>query len=90
MNERELDQKRKEFRETEIQNKIASYGHVSAVEYRQTTLKANYTHKRVDKTVGKFGWGLIIFQAVFLMLFSSLYVASYIPKTKFIVTKVMP
>lgn len=92
MNEQELEQRRKEFRETEIQNKIASYSqhHVSASEFRQHTLKANYTYKKIDRTLGKFAKFLIIFQAVGLCFFSSLYVFSYIPKTKPLVAKVMP
>lgn len=90
MNEKDLELKRKEFRETEIQNKISSYAQVSAEEFRKSSLKSNYTYKKIDKTLGKMAWSLIIFQAVFLTFFSSLYVASYIPKTKILVSKVMP
>lgn len=88
MTEDELQKKRQEFRNTEIQNKIASLS--SAEEYRQQTLKANYTSRRVKANFGKFGWSIIIGQATFLVFFSLLFVISYIPKTKYIVAKIMP
>ncbi len=90
MNENELENKRKEFREEEIQRKIDSYSKVSAVEYRQTTLKSNYTRKVVDRRLPKYAWVIIIFQSSLLIFYSSLYVLSYIPNTKIIVSKVMP
>lgn len=90
MNEKELENKRKEFRETELQNKIASYSSVSAIEFRQTTLKANYTRRVVDRRFPKIAWVMIILQATALTFYSSLYVMSYIPKTKTFVSKVMP
>jgi hypothetical protein len=90
MSDQELEQKRKEFRETEIQNKIESYSQVSAVEFRKNTLKHHYTYKKIDKHISKFAWVLIITQALSLTAFCTLYVASYIPKTKFLVTKVLP
>ncbi|MBP9679830.1 MAG: hypothetical protein KBD76_00375 [Bacteriovorax sp.] len=88
MTEDELQKKRQEFRDTEIQNKIANLS--SAEEYRQQTLKANYTRRRVKGDFGKFGWSIIIGQATFLVFFSALFVISYIPKTKFIVAKILP
>lgn len=88
MTEEELQQKRAEYRDTEIQNRIANLS--SAEEYRQQTLKANYTRKVVKTSLGKMGWSLIIGQATFLLFFSSLFVISYIPKTKFLVTKILP
>jgi len=88
MTEEELNQKRQEFRDQEVMKKITEYG--SASEYRQQTLKTNYTVRKVEKTFGKLGWGLIIVQAVSLTFFSLLFVFSYVPKTKFIVTMVMP
>ena len=88
MTEDELQKKRQDFRESEVQNRIAHLS--SAEEYRQQTLKANYTRKVVKTSVGKMGWTLIIGQATFLLFFSSLFIISYIPKTKFLVTKILP
>ncbi len=88
MTEDELNRKRQEYRDTEIQNKIASFS--SAEEYRQTTLKVNYTRRKVVVGLGKIGWTLIVGQATFLVFFSALFVISYIPKTKFLVTKILP
>jgi hypothetical protein len=88
MTEDELQKKRKEFRDTEVQNRINDLS--SAEEYRQQTLKANYTRKVVQSDIGKMGWSLIIGQATFLLFFSSLFLISYIPKTKFLVTKIFP
>ncbi|MGZ3789148.1 MAG: hypothetical protein ACXVLQ_11535 [Bacteriovorax sp.] len=88
MTEEELQQKRQEFRDSEIQNKITQLSSVE--EYRQQTLKANYTHKTVQVGPGKIGWTIIIGQATFLVFFSALFVISYIPKTKFLVTKILP
>lgn len=88
MTEEELQQRRQEYRDAEVQNRIA---HLStAEEYRQQTLRVNYTRKKVKTGVGKFGWALIWGQATFLIFFSALFVISYIPKTKFIVTKILP
>ncbi len=88
MTEEELNRKRQEYRDTEIQNKIASFS--SAEEYRQATLKVNYTRRKVVVGLGKIGWTLIVGQATFLVFFSALFVISYIPKTKFLVTKILP
>ena len=88
MTEDELQKKRQDFRESEVQNRIAHLS--SAEEYRQQTLKANYTRKVVKTNVGKMGWTLIIGQVSFLLFFSSLFIISYIPKTKFLVTKILP
>ena len=88
MTEDELQKKRQDFRESEVQSRIAHLS--SAEEYRQQTLKANYTRKVVKTSVGKMGWTLIIGQATFLLFFSSLFIISYIPKTKFLVTKILP
>jgi hypothetical protein len=90
LSEKELEEKRKEFRETELQNKINSYSNVGAVEYRQSTLKSNYTYKRVDRRIGKLAFGMIILQALSIVFFSSMYVFTYIPKTKPLVAKLMP
>jgi len=88
MTEEELNRRRQEFRDQEVMNKIADYS--NAAEYRQQTLRTNYTVRKVQKTFGKFGWSLLIVQAVSLVFFSLLFVFSYVPKTKFIVTMVMP
>jgi hypothetical protein len=88
MTEDELQKKRQEFRDNEVQNKISSF--TTAADYHQQTLKANYTHKVVKITIGKLGWTLIIGQATFLIFFSSLFFISYIPKAKFLITKVLP
>ena len=88
MTEEELQTKRQEFRDSEVQQRIVDLR--SADDYRQETLKANYTTKKVNTAFGKMGWTLIIGQATFLLFFSSLFVISYIPKTKFLVTKIFP
>lgn len=88
MTEEELQKKRQEFRDAEIQNKIQNFS--SAEEYRQQTLKANYTKMVVKTPVGKLGWSIVISQAMALLFFSSLFICSYVPKTKFIVTKILP
>jgi hypothetical protein len=90
MTEEELHRRRQEFRDQEVMTKIADYQSTSAVEFRQQTLKSNYTYRKVEKTFGKIGWSLIIVQAIFLVLFSFLFIFSYIPKTKFLVSMVMP
>lgn len=88
MTEDELEKKRQEFRDNEIQNKISQFS--SAEEFRQQTLKVNYTRRVVKGGIGKIGWTLIVSQATFLVFFSALFIISYIPKTKFLVTKVLP
>jgi len=88
MTEDELKSKRQEFRDSEVQERIT--GLKSAVEFRKDTLKSNYTTKRVNSAFGKMGWSIIIGQATFLLFFSSLFVISYIPKTKFLVAKIFP
>lgn len=88
MTEEELQKKRQEFRDAEVQNKIASFS--TAEEYRTTTLKVHYTRRKIKGGVGKIGWTLIVSQATFLVFFSALFVFSYIPKTKFIVGKILP
>jgi hypothetical protein len=90
MNEKELENKRKEFRENELQNKIESYSKVSAVEFRQHTLKSNYTRRVVDRRFPKYAWAIVLIQAFAITFYSSLYVLSYVPKTKSFVAKVMP
>ena len=88
MSEEDLQKKRQDFRDSEVQNKINNLS--TAEEYRQETLKVNYTRRVVRANIGKIGWALIIGQASFLLFFSSLFIISYIPKTKFLVTKIMP
>lgn len=88
MSDEDLQKKRQDFRDAEVQNKINNLS--SAEEYRQETLKVNYTRRVVRRNIGKIGWALIIGQASFLLFFSSLFIISYIPKTKFLVTKIMP
>jgi hypothetical protein len=88
MTEDELQKKRQDFRDAEVQDRISNLS--SAEEYRQQTLKANYTRKVVKTSVGRMGWTLIIGQASFLLFFSTLFLISYVPKTKFIVMKIMP
>lgn len=88
MTEEELQKKRQEFRDSEVQNRITQLS--SAEEYRQQTLRANYTRKVVKASFGKLGWSLIVGQATFLVFFSALFIISYIPKTKFLVTKIFP
>lgn len=88
MTEDELRIKREEFRDLEVENKISHLS--SAEEYRQETLKAHYTRRVVKTSIPKLGLGIIIGQATFLLFFSSLFIISYIPKTKFLVTKIFP
>lgn len=88
MTEEELQRKRQEYRDQEVMNKITEYS--AASEFRQQTLKTNYTYKRVNKNIGPFGWTIVLSQAIFLFFFCLLFVFSYIPKTKFIVSMVMP
>jgi hypothetical protein len=88
MTEEELQKKRQDFRDAEVQNKIASFS--TAEEYRQQTLRTNYTRRKVQVGLGKMGWTLLVGQASFLVFFSALFLISYIPKTKFIVTKIFP
>ena len=88
MTEDELQKKRAEYRDQEVMSKISHYSQVA--EYRQQVLKSNYTRKIVDKSFGKMGWFLIISQATCLVLFSGLFILSYIPHTKKIVAMVMP
>ena len=90
MTEDELQKKRQEYRNQEVANKISSYSTSTASEYRHQVIKTNYTYKKVDKRVGKMGLFLIISQATFLVLFSTLFVFSYIPHTKKIVAMVLP
>ena len=89
MTEQELQQRRQEFRDQEVMNKISQYSSTT-VEYRHQVLKTNYTYKKVDKSLGKMGWFLVVTQATFLVFFSTLFVFSYIPHTKKIVAMVMP
>jgi hypothetical protein len=88
MTEEELEEKRQEFRDSEVRKKIAQLS--SAEEFRQATLKMNYTRRQVQVRLGKLGWTLIVGQATFLLFFSALFIISYIPKTKFLVTKILP
>ena len=88
MTEDELQKKRQEFRDSEVQNKIAQFS--TAEDFRQHTLKANYTRKVVKIKFGKLGWTIVISQATGLLFFSSLFLLSYMPKTKFLVAKIMP
>lgn len=88
MTEDELQRKRQEFRDQEVMNKINEF--TNAVEFRQQTLRANYTKKKVKKNLGKFGWTLVITHATGLVFFSTLFVLSFLPKTKFIVANIMP
>lgn len=88
MTEEELNRKRQEFRDSEVQNRITQFSSVD--EYRQATLRMNYTRRKVAMGLGKIGWTLVVGQATFLVFFSALFIISYIPKTKFLVTKILP
>ena len=89
MTEDELQQKRKEYRNKEIEEKISEYSG-GANEFRQQTLKQHYTHKSVDSKLPKIAWIIILSQATSIFFFSSLYICSYHPKAKIIVQKVFP
>jgi hypothetical protein len=90
--EAELEKKRKEYRDNEVQNKISEYssGGSQTDEYRARTIKTHYTKHTVDRKFTKMAWFLIVTQASSIIFFSSLYIFTYIPKTKIIVTKVLP
>jgi hypothetical protein len=88
MTEEELQKKRAEYRDQEVHSKISQFSQVD--EYRKQVLKTNYTTKVVDKSFGKIGWFLIGSHATFIIFFSVLYIFTYIPHTKKIVTMVMP
>lgn len=88
MTEEELQRKRAEYRDQEVHNKISQYSQVA--DYRQQVLKVNYTYKKVDRSLGKMGWFLVASQATCLLFFTALFVLSYIPHTKKIVTMVLP
>jgi hypothetical protein len=90
--EEELEQRRKEYRDSEVQSKITEYSAAGAPvdAYHAQTLKSHYTKHKVDRKLSKIAWFLIISQASSIIFFSSLYVFTYIPKTKTIVTKVLP
>lgn len=61
-----------------------------AMEYRQQSLRNYYTRKIVDFRIGAVGWFIVGTQALFLMFFCALYIMSYIPQTKPLVTIVLP
>ena len=88
MTEDELKKKRQDFRDQEVSNKISEYS--AASEYRHQVLKTNYTSRKVDKRFGIMGWLIIGTQVLCLVFCCTLFVFSYIPHTKKIVTMVMP
>ena len=88
MTEDELQRKRAEYRDQEVMSKISQYSEVA--EYRQKVLKTNYTTKKVDISLGKMGWFIVLTQVTGLVFFVTLFVFSYIPHTKKIVTMVLP
>jgi hypothetical protein len=92
MTEDELEKKRKEYRDNEVQSKISEYSATSGPtdEYHAKTIKTHYTKHKVDRKFTKMAWFLIISQASSIIFFSSLYVFTYIPKTKVFVAKVLP
>ena len=93
MTEEELAEKRKEFRDSEVQKKIDNFNDGGEDPKGggggQAQVKA-VAKRPSKKDLGGFAWTLIISQAIGLVFFSSLFVMSYIPKTKFIVTKILP
>ena len=92
MTEEELAEKRKEFRDSEVQKKIDNFNDGEGdAKGGGAQGQVRVVGKRPSKKdLGGFAWTLIITQAVGLVFFSSLFIMSYIPKTKFIVTKLMP
>ena len=90
MTEEELAEKRKEFRDSEVQKKIDNFND-GGEDPKAGGGQAKAIAKRPSKKdLGGFAWTLIISQAIGLVFFSSLFIMSYIPKTKFIVTKILP
>ncbi len=93
MTEEELQKKRQEYRDQEVASKISQYstgGSSHVAEYRQQVIKSNYTYKRVDRRLGKMGLFIVFSQATMLLFFSVLFIFSYIPHTKKIVSMIMP
>lgn len=92
MTEEELQQKRQEFRDSEVQRKIDDFGgEVEGGSGGASKAKAVATKKGPSKkSVPTIGWTIIITQLTGLIFFCTLFLMSYIPKTKFLVTKIMP
>ncbi len=80
MTEDELEQRRKEYRDKEVQDKISMYS--KSDEYHAQTIKTHYTKHTVDTRLPKIGWFLIISHATSILFFCSLYVFTYIPMAK--------
>ena len=89
MNEDELQQRRKDYRDQEVEDKISQYS-VKTDAFRQETLKNHYTTHTIDRKLPKIGWFIVISHLASIVFFSSLYICTYIPKAKIIVTKVLP
>ncbi len=62
----------------------------AALAYRQQSLRSYYTRRIIDIRVGPFGAVIIGTQALFLLFFCMLYIMSYIPITKPLVSLVLP
>jgi len=93
MTEEELQQKRQEFRDSEVQRKINDLGEeVSGGPGGKKSISKTSTSKkrRSNKDIPTLGWTLIFTQLTGLVFFCSLFLLSYIPKTKYLVTKIMP
>jgi len=92
MTEEELQQKRQEFRDSEVQRKIDDLGEdVAGGSNGSSKTKAVAAKKGPSsKSVPTIGWTIIITQLTGLIFFCTLFLMSYIPKTKYLVTKIMP
>jgi len=64
--------------------------HSEAFQFRQQSLKQYYTRKIVDIRIGPVGYVVVGTQLVALLFFCSLYVMSFIPQTKAVVSVVLP
>lgn len=75
-------------RDSELDSKIKKYTEVYT---NQKITITTYGKTRTSSKVTKFlGWSIIGSHALALMFFSVLFILSYIPQTKNIVTMVMP
>ncbi len=92
MTEDELKDKRQEFRDSEVQKKIDNFGEEdkAAKEAAGSNAKVVIVKRGKKGNLGTMGWTLVITQATGILFFSTLFILSYLPKTKFIVNKILP
>lgn len=64
--------------------------HSVALQFRQQSLRQYYTRKIVDIRIGPVGYVIVGTQFLALLFFCSLYLMSFIPQTKSVVSLVLP